>query len=67
MATVHVPASVEENNRSFWTHEFSHAEREHMLKEDSTAFGTVSLELVSIVSLGFLLVAISVALIVLRS
>jgi hypothetical protein len=56
--------SVEGHDHSLWSNCFSTNQRERMLKDDSAAFSTVSLELVSIVSLGFVLVAISVALIV---
>lgn len=50
-----------------WNRSFGPAERQQMLHEDSTAFGTVSLELVAIVILGLIIMAITVTTILLTS
>lgn len=47
-----------------WCRQFDPAERQHMLREDSKALGTMSLEFVSIVILGFVMVALTVVFIV---
>lgn len=57
MATVSVSNStnIVDRSDSVWNSRFGPAERERMLHDDSTAFRTVSFELVAIVCLGFLL------------
>ena len=62
MAVVNSPnsSSPTENRHPDWSDYFDPTERERMLREDSTAFSTVSLELVSIVCLGFALVGFTV-------
>ena len=62
MAVVNLPksGSVTEQNHPTWNDFFGPEERERMLREDSTAFSIVSLELVSIVCLGFALVGFTV-------
>ena len=69
MATVHSQhqKSIElvERQHPDWCRHFDPAERRRMLQEDLTALGTMSLELLSIVSLGFVLIGLTVAFIVL--
>ena len=50
-----------ERNHPIWCGHFSPAERQHMLREDSTAFTSMSLVLVSIVCLGLGVIATAVA------
>jgi hypothetical protein len=56
-ANLHARKPVE-SGASVWNH-FSEAERARMLDEDSLALSIVSAELVSIVCLGFVLIAIT--------
>ncbi len=68
MATVNAaPATSSSETHRPANAYFSDAERERMMKEDSLAFGIVSAELVAIVSLGFVLVGITLCTILLRS
>ena len=63
----HNATEIIKQSHPIWNSSFGPAERQHMLHEDSTAFRSVSLELVSIVSLGFLLMAVTIAAILLVS
>jgi len=60
MATAHVPTSAHQHEtvHPALAH-FTPAERERMQKEDTLAFSIVSAELVAIVSMGFVLVGIT--------
>lgn len=65
MATAHSQQqhSIEllERQHPEWCRQFDAAQRQRMMQEDLTALGTMSLELVSIVCLGFVLIGLTVA------